>query len=120
MRCLIRPFVPADINGAVALFAAYMHELFNEPSALTADVILRDGQGLHFSLMLAVHGRDGAVGFAAWRRTYDLHHAALGGEICDLFVMRPYRGRALALRLAAGVAKAVRQWGGVFLKGDAV
>jgi GNAT superfamily N-acetyltransferase len=82
--------------------------------------LLRDGQGRHFRLMLAVDRDDRPVGFAAWRMTYDLHHAVAGGEIPDLLVARPMRGRAIAVRLAAAVACAVRSAGGLYIRGEAL
>lgn len=115
-----RPFEPRDAEAAAALFAAYMQEIFARPNALTPDVLRRDGQGLHFRLMLAAGHDDRPVGFAAWRMTYDLHHAVAGGEIPDLFVAPPFRGRALAVRLIAAVARAVRAEGGRYVKGEAL
>ena len=52
--------------------------------------------------------------------TYDLHHAVAGGEIPDLFVAPPFRGRALAVRLIAAVARAVPAKGGLYVKGEAL
>src|SRR5262245_13968973 len=115
-----RPFEPRDAETVAALFDAYMDELFRQPNALTPDVLLRDGQGRHFRLMLAADGGDRPVGFAAWRMTYDLHHAVAGGEIPDMFVARVFRGRALAVRLIAAVARAVRAAGGLYVKGEAL
>lgn len=114
----VRPFEPRDAEALAALFVAYMDELFSRPSAMTADILLRDGQGSHFSLLLAVDKADRPIGFAAWRWDYDLHHAMRGGDIPDLFVAHPYRGRALAIRLVAAVARAVREQGGTFIKGE--
>jgi GNAT superfamily N-acetyltransferase len=113
-----RPFEPRDAQPVAALFAAYMTELFGRANAMTADVLLRDGQGRHFRMIVAVDGTDRPVGFAAWRPTYDLHHAVAGGEIPDLFVAPAYRHRALAIRLIAAVARAVRNKGGRYVCGD--
>ena len=115
-----RPFAPPDADAVAALFTAYMKEIFTMPSALSPDVLLRDGQGRHFRLMLAVDRDDRPVGFAAWRMTYDLHHAVAGGEVPDLFVARPFHGRALAIRLVAAVARAVRAEGALHVKGEAL
>jgi GNAT superfamily N-acetyltransferase len=70
--------------------------------------------------MLAVDRDDRPVGFAAWRMTYDLHHAVAGSKIPDLFVARPFRGRALGVRLASAVARAARAEGGHYVKGEAL
>jgi len=115
-----RAFDARDADAVAALFADYMTELFAQPNAMTADILLRDGQGRRFHLMLAVDRDDRPVGFAAWRMTYDLHHAVAGGEIPDMFVARRCRGRALAVRLVAAVARAVRQEGGLYVRGEAL
>src|SRR6266702_2176259 len=101
----IRAFQPPDAGAVAALFSAYMHEVYGVSSAMTAELLLRDGQGLRFSLVVAVESHDEPVGFAAWRETYDLHHAVSGGEIPDLFVAPAHRGRALSIRLVAAVAR---------------
>jgi hypothetical protein len=62
-----RPFEPRDADAAAALSAEYMKEIFTMPSALSPYVLLRDGQGRHFHLMLAVDRDDRPVRFAAWR-----------------------------------------------------
>jgi hypothetical protein len=65
MRVRTRAFAPRDADAAAALFAAYMQETFACPNALTPDVMLRDGQGVRFHLMLAVDHDDRPVGLAA-------------------------------------------------------
>ena len=117
MRATIRRFEPGDTAAVAALFADYMREIYRQPNALDAATLLRNGQGRGFRLMLAFAG-DKRVGFAAWQPAYDLHHAVAGGAIPDLFVARAFRGRALAVRLVAAVARAVRQEGGLFVKGE--
>lgn len=115
-RHRIRGFEPRDANAVAALFSAYMRETYAVTSAMSPDVLLRDGQGLRFSMFVAVDANDEPVGFAAWRDAYDLHHGVAGGEIPDMFVARPHRGRALSVRLAAAVAQAIRSRGGMYLK----
>lgn len=113
-----RMFEPRDADAVAKLFDVYMAELFKQANAMTPEILLRDGQGARFSLMLAVDGADRPVGFAAWQTTYDLHNAVYGGHIADFFIARSHRGRGLVVRLAAAVACAVAQDGGVFIKGD--
>ena len=117
-RNQIRRFEARDAAGVAALFADYMRETFGTNSAMSESVLLRDAQGRHFRLMLATDADDKPVAFAAWREAYDLHHAVWGGEIPDLFVAKPHRGRALSVRLVAAVARAVKQEGGAYLKGE--
>ena len=118
LRNNVRAFEPRDADPVAALFAAYMRETYGTTSAMSADALLRDGQGLRFSLYVAVDANDVPIGFVAWRDAYDLHHAVAGGEIPDLFVARPHRGRALSIRLAAAVARAIRARGGLYLKSE--
>jgi hypothetical protein len=112
----VRAFRPPDAGAVAALFSAYMRGVYGVASAMTAEVLLRDGQGLRFSMVVVVGSNDEPVGFAAWRVTYDLHHAVSGGEIPDLFVAPTHRGRALSIRLVAAVARAILARGG--LKGE--
>jgi GNAT superfamily N-acetyltransferase len=114
----IRAFRPPDAGAVAALFSAYMHEVFGMASAMTSEVLLRDGQGSRFSLVVAVGSDDEPVGFAAWRDAYDLHHTVSGGEIPDLFVAPAHRGRALSVRLVAAVARTIEVRGGLYLKGE--
>jgi GNAT superfamily N-acetyltransferase len=113
-----RLFEPRDAQAVAKLFDVYMAELFRHGNAMTPEILLRDGQGRYFRLILAVDRADAPVGFAAWQTEYDLHNAVYGGHIADFFVMRSHRGRGLAIRLAAAVALSVAKDGGVFLKGD--
>ena len=113
-----REFEPRDAIAIAAVFTAYMSETFGATSTMTPEVLLRDGQGLRFSMFVAVDCNDDPVGFAAWRDAYDLHHAVAGGEILDLFVARSRRSRALSIRLAAAVARAIGVRGGMYLKSE--
>jgi GNAT superfamily N-acetyltransferase len=113
----VRPFEPRDADAVAALFAAYMAEVFSQPTVLTPDILLLDGQGRFFRLVLAVDEADRPIGFAAGRPHYDLHHAVAGAEISDLFVSPHCRGRAVAFRLVAGVARAARAQGCAHIKG---
>ena len=115
---VIRGFTSSDAEEVTALFAAYMDEMYGAPSRMTPDVLIRDGQGRHFNTILAVERAGGAIGFAAWRATYDLHNAVAGSEIPDLFVAKSRRGHGVSLRLVAAVARATLERGGTFVKGE--
>ena len=117
-RYRVRAFTPGDAQSVARLFADYMRETYAAPSAMTPDVLLRDGQGRHFRLLIAVDSADAPIGFAAWREDYDLHNVVSGAYVPDLFVSRPYRGRAVSLRLVSALARIVRQQGGVYLKSE--
>jgi GNAT superfamily N-acetyltransferase len=114
----IRAFRSSDAEAVVALFSAYMNEVFGAASPMTAERLLRDGQGLRFSLVVAIAPRGEPVGFAAWRDAYDLHHAVSGAEIPDLFVALAHRGRGLSIRLVSAVARTIQARGGTYIKGE--
>ena len=51
-------FAPGDVDAVAALFtAAAMNEMFTMPGAMSADVLLRDGQGRHVHFMPAAARR---------------------------------------------------------------
>lgn len=114
----IRPFERRDAKAVAALFVDYMHETCGAASAMTEEILLRNGQGQRFSLIIATDSKDEPVGFAAWPDAYDLHHAVAGGEIPDLFVAPTHRGRALSIRLVAAVARALHARGGLYLRSE--
>jgi ribosomal protein S18 acetylase RimI-like enzyme len=114
----VRPFERRDTTGIVSLYAAFMDELFQKPTVLTAEVLQRDGDGRHFSMVVAADRADTPIGFAAWQWDYDLHNAVRGANIPDLYVARAYRGRALAVRLVAAVASEAAREGGVYVRAD--
>jgi GNAT superfamily N-acetyltransferase len=113
-----RPFRSDEAVAVAELFKAYMQETFGTDSAMLPDVLLRDGMGLHFNLIVALDVRQQPAGFAAWRMAYDLHHAVAGGEVPDLFVAHRHRGRGLSIRLLAAVAQEVQRRGGTYIKGE--
>ena len=117
MSIRVRPFATADAEAVADLFASYMAEAYGQPNAMTAEV-LRSAEGRLFHLLLALDAYGIPVGFAAWRETYDLHHAVSGGEIPDLFVAPAHRGRVAAIRLVAAAGKAVLASGGKFIRAE--
>src|SRR5215472_1046170 len=113
MPTIVRPFEPDDAAQVSSLFAAYMAEALGGQSVMTPARLI-EGCGRRFELTVAA--ADGRiVGFAAWRETYDLHHAVGGGEIADAFVAPSHRGRGVAVQLVAGVAAAIKAREGAFL-----
>jgi len=113
------PMQAREAEAVAALWRTYMTELFGAPGQMTAAVFERDGLGARFNTMLARDERGTPVAAAAWQPTYDLHHGVGGGEIADMFVAQPARGSGVAVQLIAAVARAVRDDGGVFLRGPA-
>lgn len=68
---------------------------------------------------LAVNRQGEPQGYLAWDATYDLHWAAGGAHVSDLYVAPPARGLGVAVALIAGCCAAVRAAGGVYLRGEA-
>lgn len=110
---------PSDAGEIARLLAAYVAERFpghpGTPAAQLREEMRRDhGQ------RLVVAEREGAmIGFVAWDRVYDLHWAASGALVADLYVEPGSRGHGVALALVAGVCAASSAEGGSFLRGGA-
>ena len=114
MTYVVRPYRPAAAEGLSALFADYMAETYGGPNRLTPQVLARE-HGRSFELTVAVDGGEVPIAFGAWVMSYDLHNAVSGGHIHDFYVARSARGRGLAVRLTAEIARALKARGGVFL-----
>lgn len=116
MTAKVREFEPSDAQAIALIYRDYLTELFNATSSpLSADVILREGQGKHFRIVLATDNANQPVGFAFWRESYDFHNAVSGGEVPELFVAKPHRGRVLSLKMLAFIARKVMETGGKYL-----
>ena len=115
----VAPMEASDVRAVAALWQAYMTELFGVSGDMTADVFLREGLGQSFHTMVATAPNRGLVGAAEWWMTYDVHHAARGGQIPDMFVAPAHRGAGVAVLIIAAIAREVRAAGGVFLGGPA-
>ena len=59
-----------------------------------------------------------AVGFGAWRKTYDLFWSMYGGDVLGLYVVPARRGRGVALCILAAICADIRDHGGHFLLGS--
>ena len=115
---VVRTAVVADMRSVAAMLEAYMAETFNCPWQGSLEALVRDGMGGEFQTVVAE--RSGAlIGFACWRRVYDLHHCAVGGEIMDMYVRPQSRGSGTALALVSLVASQIQLAGGRFVKGSA-
>lgn len=112
---MIRRATVDDAAWIGELIDAGMRELYQRgwnatPDALAAD--LTAGR-----IALAVAERDGYI---AWEPAYDIHHCMPGGQVCELYVAPPRRGRGLAPQLIAFACAEVRRGGGHYLRGSAV
>jgi len=115
---VVRAAVAADMSSVAIMLDAYMAELFGCPWQGSLDTLVRDGLGSEFQTVVAER-TDDLVGFACWRRVYDLHHCAAGGEVMDMYIRRRSRGSGTALSLISFVAAQVQGAGGRFVKGRA-
>ena len=115
---VVRAAVVADMPSVAAMLEAYMAEIFNCPWDGSLEALVRDGLGHEFQTVVAER-TDCLVGFACWRRVYDLHHCAVGGEVMDMYVRPESRRSGTALSLVSMVAAQVQLAGGRFVKGSA-
>ena len=58
-------------------------------------------------------------GFVSWDMIYDMHWAARGAQIADLYVRPARRGFGLAIALLASCCAEVQRVGGRFIRGGA-
>jgi GNAT superfamily N-acetyltransferase len=116
---LIREVGPDDVHILAALLRAYMLETYHDEWRGSVNGLLQDGFGARFRALIATLA-DQAVGFAAWERSYDLHHCLGGGHILDLYVAHRHRARGIAVQLIARAAGVIHSEGGAFIKGGAV
>jgi GNAT superfamily N-acetyltransferase len=115
---VVRAAVSSDLPSVALMLEAYMAESFKCPWEGTLESLARDGLGREFHTVVAARS-DSLVGFACWRRVYDLHHCAVGGEVMDMYVRPQSRGSGTALSLVSSVAAQVQLAGGRFVKGTA-
>lgn len=107
-----------DADAFAALLGDYLAEKTPDHPGCTADVLRRDVLSGDAGQQVIVGERDGRiVAFAAWDRVYDMHWAARGVQIADLYVEPASRGHGLALALLAAVCAEGRAGGAVFLRG---
>jgi GNAT superfamily N-acetyltransferase len=71
----------------------------------------------YFESSVVEHDGD-LIGFAVWHIRYDFHHCFRGGCISDLYVKPEFRGKGVASRILANVAKEVSKIGGTFICGQ--
>jgi GNAT superfamily N-acetyltransferase len=115
-----RPAGPDDAVILSALVADYLLEKHPGHRGTTADELRRDvlGRPDGHRILLAERG-DRVVGFIAWDAVYDLHWAAHGAQVADLYVAPPERARGVAVALLTGLCAEARRHGATFLRGSA-
>ena len=120
MRFVIRAATVHDADVLSTLLANYIRESYPSHAGSTPEQLRRDvltQSSTHHVLLGEVGGV--AVGFVAWDVVYDMHWAASGAQIADIYVAASHRGLGLALAFVARVAAEVQASGGAFLRGAA-
>lgn len=121
----VRLATVADAETLEALVAACLAESYPGHPGISAAALLRDvlapppRPAAQPRVALAADGRGEPLGFLAWDATYDLHWAAAGAHVSDLYVVPAARGLGVALALVAFGCAAVRAAGGAYLRGEA-
>jgi hypothetical protein len=82
---MVRAAAQRDVPALVELLEAYMQETFRGSWPGSAEALRRDGFGREFEIQIAVTGDGRVIGFAAWTKSYDLHHCLTGGAILLAF-----------------------------------
>ena len=117
---LIRLATPSDAPVLERLIQEYLRESYPGHLGTPADTLRHDVLARRTSQRVLVAERAGhARGFVAWDPVFDLHWAARGGQIADLYVEPNARGVGVALELIASACAAIAREGGVFLRGGA-
>jgi GNAT superfamily N-acetyltransferase len=116
----IRLALPEDAVVLESMIRDYLHESYSghlgTPAAtLRLDVLA----GATTQRVLLAERLDGLTGFVAWDGVYDLHWAARGAQIADLYVVPAARGLGIALELLASLCSVLASEGGVFVRGGA-
>lgn len=117
---LIRPAQPSDAPALERLIRNYIREGYPEHLGTPADILRSEVlAGRTSQRILIAESPAQACGFIAWDPVYDLHWAARGAQIADIYVERDVRGLGIALELIASLCAAVAGDGGVFTRGGA-
>src|SRR5438105_9432942 len=100
----IRLAVPSDAVALESLIHDYLRESYpghlGTPAATLRHEVLG---GATTQRLLLAERSDLMTGFVAWDAVYDLHWAARGAQIADLYVVPATRGLGIALELLAGL-----------------
>lgn len=115
----IRPATLDDAEALAAILAEYLAEMGLGHPGSTPEELRRDvlSGGAGQRVLLAERGGR-LIGLIAWDRAYDMHWAARGAQIADLYVEPASRGHGAALALVTALCAQARRDGAVFLRGD--
>ena len=117
---MIRLAAAGDAVGLEGLIRAYLDESYPGHLGTSAATLRRDVlSGVSTQRVLLAARSDRLSGFIAWDAVYDLHWAARGAQIADLYVVPPARGLGIALELLATLCGISAAEGAVFVRGGA-
>jgi len=116
----VRPATCEDAEVLAALLGDCLRESYpghagSTPAQLRRDVLTEPPR--HHVLVAEIGGH--VAGFIAWDPVYDMHWAAGGAQVADVYVAPRYRGHGVALMLIVHAAADVLAQGGLFLRGGA-
>jgi GNAT superfamily N-acetyltransferase len=114
----IRRAVSEDAPVLARLLKQYLQERHPDHPGATATELRRDLFSGTASQRVLLAERGGEViGFVAWDPVYDMHWAAAGAQVADIYVLREFRGQGIALALLCGLCAEAGRDGAVFLRG---
>jgi GNAT superfamily N-acetyltransferase len=114
----IRAGTEADLESIAALIALFAkgHPAENQPRPIE---VLREaylGVEAIAHIVVAEKPVAGVIGFAAWRRDFDMFWSMWGGEGVGMFVAPSYRGLGVALSLVTAMCSQIREQGGQYIR----
>jgi len=116
----IRLAVSGDSVVLERMIRDYLRESYSSHLGTPAAILRHDVlAGATTQRVLLAERHNGVTGFVAWDGVYDLHWAARGAQIADLYVVPAVRGLGIALELLASLCSVVASEGGVFVRGGA-
>jgi GNAT superfamily N-acetyltransferase len=120
MAYLIRKITLDDLPQLASLLSEYMRETYRGEWGGNERRLAEDIFEGKVKIAVAETAEGKIIAFISWIQTYDLHWCLRGGDVIDMFVSRPYRGRGLAMLLLTDTAREILDEKGAFLKGGAV
>ncbi len=101
-----------DATALAGLLKQYLRERHPDHPGATAEDLQRDVMSDTASHRVLLAERRGeAIGFVAWDPVYDMHWAATGAQVADLYVVPMSRGHGVALALLSGLCAEARREG---------
>jgi len=110
----------AELAPVARLLDDYVRQHLNMaawPGSL--DTFKRDYASGCFN-MIVLYRQETIVGFAAWTRSYDLHHCVHGALLLDMYIAPAYRCQGLGAALICAIAAEITRLGWTYMRGQAL